>query len=91
MRRCRTSGGERPKISPLSGLDILFARVQTILACFQLSNHVRILANQSPPLTEGDRSSFSRQPQLFNMHEHVSGVGINPKSAGFNRLESVTL
>ena len=28
--------------------------------------------------TDGE-NLFSREPQLFNMHEHVSGIGINAK------------
>jgi hypothetical protein len=40
MRLCRASGGECPKISTLAALGILLARVQTIFAGFQFSNHV---------------------------------------------------
>ena len=46
MRLCRSSGAERPQISPLSSLGILLSRVQPVLARFQFSNHMKISANQ---------------------------------------------
>jgi hypothetical protein len=38
----RAPGGERPKISPFSGLGVLFPRVEAIFAGFQFANHVRL-------------------------------------------------
>src|ERR1039457_2878121 len=39
MRLCRASRGECPQIPAFSGLGILLARVQTISAYFQFSDH----------------------------------------------------
>jgi hypothetical protein len=44
VRLCRASRGERPKIPPLSGLGILFPRIQAIFTRFHFSNHMKISA-----------------------------------------------
>jgi len=43
VRLCRTTRGERSEILTLSGLSVLFARIQTISASLQFSNHWTIL------------------------------------------------
>jgi hypothetical protein len=56
VRLCRASRGERPKIPPLSGLGILFPRIQAIFTRFHFSNHMKISA---------DRFGLSRWPHLL--------------------------
>ena len=84
VRLCRTTRGERSEILTLSGLSVLFARIQTISASLQFSNHWTILvgpkqvasACPAPGLTSFHGGTTAcRSPSFFRGSSHLGGKG----------------